>query len=167
MQHLIFEYEDGSLLQFEVRGLPTNSEGDLFIGNLIYGSEGWMRMGNEEQARNQAFRGKIQLNPSGFSSYEEVAGPDFGDPNISSADTNHFHFENFFNCVKSRKWQDLNADILQGHLSTSLCHLGNIACRLGRTLHFNPHAETFVDDPEADTYLTKQYRPPYVLPAQV
>ncbi|MEE9463431.1 MAG: gfo/Idh/MocA family oxidoreductase, partial [Bacteroidales bacterium] len=60
-----------------------------------------------------------------------------------------------------------NADILEGHLSSSLCHLGNIACRLQRTLHFNPHAETFINDAEADTYLTKAYRSPYELPDKV
>jgi hypothetical protein len=67
-------------------------------------------------------------------------------------------------CVRSRRWQDLNAEILEGHLSTSLCHLGNIACRLNKPLRFNPHAERFVDDQEADSYLTKEYRFPYVLP---
>ena len=74
------------------------------------------------------------------------------------------HFTNFIECVRSRNWQNLNADILEGHLSSSLCHLGNIACRLKRSLHFNPHAETFIKDEEADSYLTKFYRSPYVLP---
>lgn len=40
-------------------------------------------------------------------------------------------FENFINCVRSRKPEELNADILEGHLSSALCHLGNIPYRLG------------------------------------
>jgi len=87
------------------------------------------------------------------------------DPETGNSVINHYN--NFFDAVRSRKWQDLNADILQGHLSTSLCHLGNIACRLKRSLQFDPDKETFVNDPEADTYLTKAYRSPYDLPAQV
>lgn len=42
------------------------------------------------------------------------------------------HFANFLKAVRSRKISDLNADILEGHQSTSLCHIGNISYRLGR-----------------------------------
>lgn len=40
-------------------------------------------------------------------------------------------FENFVNCVRSRKREEQHADILEGHLSSALCHLGNISYRLG------------------------------------
>ena len=167
IQHLEFEYEDGSIIQFDVRGLATNAEAGIRIGNLIFGSKGWMKMDNEDVGECQTYLSDIKLNSSGFSSYKEEEGPVFTseDPATSNAVVNHF--TNFLDCVRSRKWQDLNADILQGHLSSSLCHLGNIACRLKRTLHFNPHAETFINDSEADTYLTKAYRSPYELPEKV
>ena len=42
------------------------------------------------------------------------------------------HFENFVKAVRSRRQSELNADILQGHLSSGLCHTGNISYRLGR-----------------------------------
>jgi predicted dehydrogenase len=42
------------------------------------------------------------------------------------------HFANFLKAVRSRKVSDLNADILEGHQSTALCHAGNISHRLGR-----------------------------------
>lgn len=42
------------------------------------------------------------------------------------------HFANFLKAVKSRKQDDLNAEILEGHQSTALCHIGNISWRLGR-----------------------------------
>src|SRR4030095_2303349 len=41
------------------------------------------------------------------------------------------HFANFLKAVRSRKVSDLNADILEGHESTALCHVGNISYRLG------------------------------------
>jgi len=114
-----------------------------------------------------AYLSDIQLRPSGYSSYKEEEGPAFSNEDPATSDAVVNHFKNFLDCVRSGNWQDLNADILQGHLSSSLCHLGNIACRLKRTLYFNPHAESFVSDAEADTYLTKSYRSPYELPDKV
>jgi predicted dehydrogenase len=72
------------------------------------------------------------------------------------------HEGNFLACIKSRKRPD--ADVELGRLSTTICHLGNIATRLGRDVRFDPKTETFGDDREANAYLTKQYRPPYSLP---
>ena len=43
------------------------------------------------------------------------------------------HYANFIEAVRSRKPADLKADILQGHLSSALCHTGNISYRLGAT----------------------------------
>ena len=42
------------------------------------------------------------------------------------------HFENFLEAVRSRRHTDLKADILEGHISSGLCHTGNISYRLGR-----------------------------------
>jgi predicted dehydrogenase len=167
IQHMEFEYEDGTMLQFEVRGLGTNPEGEIRIGNIIYGSKGWMKIASEDVGGCQAVYANVQMTPSGFSSYSEEMGPKFSDDDPAKADSVVNHYNNFFDCVRSRNWQALQADILEGHLSTALCHLGNIATRLKRSLRFNPHAERFVDDPEADSYLTKTYRYPYVLPEQV
>ncbi|MEN8228382.1 MAG: Gfo/Idh/MocA family oxidoreductase [Bacteroidota bacterium] len=166
-QHLEFEYDDGRVLQFEVRGLGTNPEGGIRIGNLLYGSKGWMSMTSEDVGINKSYFTDIQVGETGFSSYKEEEGPSFINENPHSEDAVVAHFSNFIDCVRSGRWQDLNADIMEGHLSSSVSHLGNIACKLGRTLHFNPHAETFVNDPEADSYLTKAYRSPYDLPDKV
>lgn len=167
IQHLEFEYADGKILQFEVRGLGTNDEGGIRIGNLIFGSKGWMDIASEDVGGCHTHFSDIQLNPSGYSSYKEEPGPVFTDEDPAKSDAVLNHFTNFIDCVRSRKWQDLNADILEGHLSTSLCHLGNIACRLKMPLHFNPEQELFEDDTETSRYLTKVYRSPYELPDQV
>jgi predicted dehydrogenase len=74
------------------------------------------------------------------------------------------HVQNFLDCVKSRKQP--NADIEIGHLSTRLCHLGNIAYRVGKTLTFDAAREAF-DDPEANKLLAREYGPRFEMPSQV
>ena len=76
------------------------------------------------------------------------------------------HIDNFLACVESRKTP--NADIEQGHLSTNLCHLGNIAYRLsGRKLHWDGKAEKFINDDEANKLLKRAGREPWVIPETV
>jgi len=79
-------------------------------------------------------------------------------------DAGQAHFENFIECVRSRKSENLRAPIEEGHLSTTLCHLGNIAYRVGRSVKFDGTAERFVRDDEADKLLGRTYRAPYQLP---
>ena len=66
------------------------------------------------------------------------------------------HHRNFLECIKSGARP--NADIEIGHLSSSLCHLGNIATRVGRVLHFDPKAEQISDDAEANLLVRRAYR---------
>ena len=66
--------------------------------------------------------------------------------------------------MRSRKVSDLNADVEVGHYSAALCHMANIAMRVGRRLKFDAGQERFIDDAEANTYLTKKYRKGYELP---
>ena len=41
-------------------------------------------------------------------------------------------FGNFIRALRSGKREDLNAEVLEGHLSTNICHAGNISYRLGQ-----------------------------------
>ena len=126
-----------------------------------------MSVDSEDTGNCKTHFSNINIQPSGYSSYSEEEGPVFTNEDPATMDSVINHFTNFIDCVRSRKWQDLNAEILEGHLSTSLSHLGNIAAKLKRTLRFDPKTETFINDPEADTYLTKVYRDPYLLPKKV
>jgi hypothetical protein len=74
------------------------------------------------------------------------------------------HYANFIEAVRTRNRGAQNAEINETHLSTALCHLGNIAYRMGRELRFDPAAVKFVNDPEADKLLRREYRKPYVVP---
>jgi predicted dehydrogenase len=144
-QTVAFEYDD-AMLQFEVRGLPTNDEMKVRIGDLFYGTEGVLAITSYNTW--QAFLGK-DLEPSAGTS----GGGD--------------HFGNFLDSVQSRDIKTLNGDIEEGHLSSAYCHLGNIAYRLGRKLTINPSTESFINDSEADGWLTRQYRAPYIVPDKV
>ncbi len=66
------------------------------------------------------------------------------------------HQRNFLDAIQGKA--ELNANAETGHLSATLCHLGNLSVRLGRDLHFDPEKEAFIDDPEADRLLGRDYR---------
>ncbi len=69
------------------------------------------------------------------------------------------HMGNFFDCVKSRKPTICEPEI--GHRSASVCHLGVIAMRLGHKLQWDPQAEHFVGDDEANRWLSREMRKPW------
>ncbi len=59
------------------------------------------------------------------------------------------HFEDFIDAVRSRKHTDLNADILEGHLSSALCHTGNVSYRLGQQANPDEIRERIKGEKEA------------------
>jgi len=64
-------------------------------------------------------------------------------------------FENFIHCVRSRKHDELHADILEAHLSSALCHLGNISYRLGWEYPFSMETKALgKSDVVADSMMT-------------
>jgi predicted dehydrogenase len=76
------------------------------------------------------------------------------------------HQQNFVDSIRSR--QKPNADILDGHLSTLLCHAANISYRLGgRKLAFDSSTELFRGDAEANSLLKREYRAPWIVPDTV
>ena len=76
------------------------------------------------------------------------------------------HQDNFIDCIRTRKKP--NTDVEQGHYSVLLCHLANISYRAGnQKLTFEPKTESFVNAPQADKYLKRTYRHPWVIPDKV
>ena len=168
-----FEYEDGTLVEIEATTLFSPSFGGVRVGGFFFTDQGYVGSAGNWTAVRGAFTPRDRPDsPSGVSyrtnnlSFPEISYrpgpeiPDIDEPEIS-------HFQNFIDCVRSRKREDLNCDIEQGHLSTALCHLANISFRTGRKLVFDPETETFPGDEEANSLLTRTYREPYVLPDQV
>src|SRR5690606_30110774 len=101
-------------LVFEVRGLKTEALRGAKVGNIFHGSEGYVVMTAYNKGAAFDLNGNMVRQFSGGS--------------------DSLHYENFLKAVRSRNYQDLNADIEEGHLSSALCHLGNISYRLGSPL---------------------------------
>jgi predicted dehydrogenase len=158
-QVAIYEYADGKILQFEVRGLYTNGEDDVKIGNIFLGSKGWMSLDTRGEWRT--FFGR--KNEPGPSSTDDESAQ--GSMNLAPGGGGHF--ENFIYALRSGKREDLTSDIQAGHLSSSLPHLANISYRLKRELIFDGSRERFVGDKEADRMLSRNYRKPYAVPKTV
>jgi len=72
------------------------------------------------------------------------------------------HVADFIDAIRNARKSNANAEV--AHHTTSLCHLGNIANRLGRSLRFDPDNEQFVGDREADSLLERTYREHWATP---
>ncbi len=174
VQNATYEYADGTLVDLEVTTLPSPSFGGVQMGEFFYTPRGYVTSANNwtavlgeftpQSTPDTATGVSNRLNNVSFPRIAYKAGPAIPDLEGAAAVS---HFENFIQCVRSRRREDLNCEILEGHMSTSLCHLANIAFRTGRKLVFDPATETFPGDPEANRFLTREYREPYVVPDQV
>jgi len=160
-QTAVFEYADGKILQFEVRGLDTNDERGVRIGNLFFGTEGWMYLNSSGKTWATFFGPKNEPGPT-----SEIADLS-ADPSDLTGSGGDAHFHTFINALRSGKAEDITADIEGGHLSAALPHLANISYRLGRNLIFDGARGKFVGDKQADRMLTRKYRKPYVVPKTV
>jgi predicted dehydrogenase len=76
------------------------------------------------------------------------------------------HQDNFIDCIRTRKRP--NADVEIGHKSVLLCHMANISYRVGNLkLEFDPQTETFTNCDEANKYIKREYREPWIVPDNV
>ena len=145
-QRASYKYADGTELHCDLHnwfaGPPEAA------GIYVFGSKGWMKV---EDSRAQVYFGKKNEPGPAFTADERL-------------DPGQRHFENFISSMRSRRPGELRASLEEGHLSTSLCHIGNISYRVGRSVTFDGASERFVGDPEADRLLTRTYRAPYTLP---
>ena len=157
----VLKYADGRIIQMEVRGWYSNSEEGIEQGEFFYGTKGWLKL---DGSTWQSYLGRKNEPGPGTGSGAGMSEASQAD---RMGDRAEGHFQNFINCMKSRNHEDLAADILEGHLSTAMCHLSNIAFRTGRTLTFDTLTETFPGDAEANSYLSREYRYPYVVPETV
>ena len=161
-----FQWEDGKVLNFEVRGLDTNEEQGMSIGNLFYGSLGWMKVDIDGF---QTFLGRHNEPGPAMNAVVDQKRTAIGGPKGfiegNAHETSRFmHRENFIQAIRRRTADSVFADIEEGHLSSALCHLANISYRLKRQLLFDPGRERFVNDDQADHYLTRSYRYPFIVP---
>ena len=76
---------------------------------------------------------------------------------------NRFHIANFIECVRSRRKPNAHEEV--GHRSTTVCHLVNICRELSDRLRWDPRAERFEGDEEANRLLSRPRRKGYELPS--
>lgn len=158
-QMTLMEYADGTRVQLEVRGLYSNAENGMTMGLLIFGSEGWMHLDGDGW---KTYFGR--KNEPGVQRSEKEDRVEKQDNRYTEDGA---HFFNFIEAVRANKREAQTADILEGHLSATMCHLGNIAYRTGRQIVFDPANENFPGDAEANGYLSREYRYPFVVPEKV
>lgn len=174
VQTAMIEYADGTIMEVELTNLytppygGTRGTGDFFFTDRGYISSA----GDWKTVSGKFIPRKPDIRPSGVCDHaanvsfpKRIYSPGPAIPALDEPRMNHF--ENFIACVRSRKREDLHCDILDGHMSTTICHLANISYRTGRKLVFNPDTERFIGDEEANGYLTRTYRAPYVMPDKV
>lgn len=115
-------------------------------GCAWYGTEGMMIGGKKEGWRIFGKRNKL---------IEEIKG---GSVDLAA------HHEDFLSCIRSGAKDTPRAHIEINHLSSSLCHLGNIAARTRKALAFDPAKEQFLGDEEAGKLLRREYRDHWAKP---
>ncbi len=121
------------------------------MGVKYVGTEGWVHVD----------RGQLSAEPKGL--LNTVIGPDeihlyrSGD----SPDGMYNHHENFLHCIRTRAETICPVEV--AHRSTTLCHLTNICLWLRRKVRWDPEKEEFVNDPEAQRYVSRTMRSPWHL----
>ena len=151
-QTALFKYNDGKMIEFDMRGRFTNHEGSKGqeIGNVFFGSEGWLEIYGDKW---NAFRGRDK---KPFASSKDIDLKKGGN-----------HWANFIEALRSGDKSNMNSDLREGFYSSTLPLLANISYRVGRKLKFMGEYERFANDSEADILLSRNYRKPYVIPDEV
>jgi predicted dehydrogenase len=113
-------------------------------GNKFVGADGWVSVDDTGKvtASSDAIMRRLNVAQRG---YEFMEG----------------HHRDFLQCVRTRARPVSSAEV--AHRSTTACHVANICLRLGRKLQWDPAAERFVNDPEADRMLARAMRSPWRL----
>jgi len=160
------DWPDTQLISYEFGGAPTASadgrgHAPKFVIN--YEMRLWTRPplhGHTEAGAVYGENGSIIVSTGAARVYDakDQMIKEFG-----GGDATDQHVRNFLDCCRSRKWEDLNQDIYSGHVSSVMCHAGNLAWRTGLALHFDGKTETFAEA-EANKYLSREYRKGYELP---
>jgi predicted dehydrogenase len=134
-QMSVFDYGDSELI-FEVRGLQTPAYRGARVGNVFHCSDGYIVFTSYTEA--------IVFNNDNREQRR------FGGPREGGD-----HFGNFVSAIRSGRRADLKGEILEGHLSSALCHLANISHRLGRATPFDRRNGVLGNDREGNETLTR------------
>ena len=133
-------YASGTLLKLEGKRRGHEDLGAIFVG---------------DKGKIEIKRGRYTANPKDLLQGAPEPTPEGKLESVP-------HLKDFFECMRTR--QKPNADAETGHRATTVCHLVNICRELGRKLRWDPKAEQFLNDPEANKLLARPRRKGYELP---
>jgi hypothetical protein len=136
-------YASGTLLKLEGKKRGMEDLGAIFVG---------------EKGKIEIKRGHYMSNPKEL--LDDAPAITHLGPGESVP-----HIRNFFDCIRSRKLPA--ADVEIGHRATTVCHLVHICRQVGHKLQWDPNAERFVGDEEANRLLSRPRRKGYELPNPV
>jgi predicted dehydrogenase len=139
-QTVLYEYPDLTVL-WELR-LWTNFE----------------LQGADAGAEFDGDKGSVVISRNGWRFYP----PDGRFQDHASSETEVRHATNFAEAIRGAAKPV--APMLEGHKTSVLCHMGNIAVTANRRLEFDAATQTFANDAEANTHLARTYRTPWSLP---
>ena len=126
---------------------------------IVWEHRTWSTHGIEGRSAAAAFYGELGtlvVDRGGWKVYDQKEPV-----TARTSDQATTHYRNFIDCIKTR--QSPNSDIRVGHIASTLCHLGNLAYRLGREIRFDPAELNFRDDTEANALLDREYRKPWAI----
>ena len=161
------EIPDVLQVTYEYHGFVLSYESCLLNGHGVGGRTPGMKYynakGAEDRPNGMAFYGTnaaLYADRIGYEIYPEPKST-LERKRMNTIDATRLHAANFIDCVRSRK--PPNADVEIGHRSTTVAHLGNIAFKTGKKLHWTAATEEFIDDGEASKLLSRQARKPWNL----
>jgi len=161
------EIPDVLQVTYEYPGFVMSYESCLLNGHGVGGRTPDMKYynakGAEDRPNGMAFygtNGALYADRIGYEIYPEPKSP-LERKQMNTTDATRLHAANFIDCVRSRNKP--NAEVEIGHRSTTVAHLGNIAFKTGRKLHWNAGTEEFTDDGEASKLLARVARKPWDL----
>jgi len=163
MQTSLFQYADGTYLEFGTRGEHTNDEGGVRIGNIFYGTKGWLWI--EESGRQwQSYMGDLGAkNQKGPGSADKAGAQQAEAQGLTTVEFPHY--QNFVDAIRANDPKILTCDILEGHLSAALVHMANASYLVGHSLEFDGKTEQFKgNEKKANELLTREYRKGFEVP---
>lgn len=144
---MLINYEyPGQIVQYEMRLWSRPKLSELTEGAVVYGENGWLLLSNTAWKAYDAVGKIVKQGASDAGQIQQA------------------HIRNFLDALRSRDQRSLNQDIASGHISTAMCHAGNISWRTGKRLRWDARTDSF-DDQQANSYLGREHRAGFELPA--
>ncbi|HUK19835.1 MAG TPA: Gfo/Idh/MocA family oxidoreductase [Bryobacteraceae bacterium] len=151
VQEVIFQFPGGTVVTWSVREMNAAPQPTL----VFHGTKGTLAITRSGY--------QIKAEHWGNGPNREPQTEDSSMPGNNN-EQHRLHIRHFIDCVKNRKRPI--SDVEDGHLTAVMCHLGNIATRLGRSVRWDSENERILGDPEANQWLARPYRAPWKLPKQ-